>query len=82
MHDAISCQIVAFCSEPGGQERFQCSGAAVFGNGVSEIFAGRKSILKLTGRKEMAEAFVNFLKNFDTVYHFNGQQVVTIDGEH
>jgi hypothetical protein len=30
----------------------------------------------------MAEAFVNFLKNFDTVYHFNGQQVVTIDGEH
>jgi predicted double-glycine peptidase len=30
----------------------------------------------------MAEAFGQFLKDFDTVYHFNGQQVVTIDGDY
>lgn len=29
----------------------------------------------------MAEAFANFLKDFDTVYHLNGQQVVNIDGD-
>ncbi len=50
-------------------------------NAVSETFAGGTAILKLKGRKEMAEAFGDFLKNFDTVYHFNGQQVVTINGD-
>jgi ketosteroid isomerase-like protein len=50
-------------------------------NAVSETFAGGTTILKLKGRKEMAEAFGDFLKNFDTVYHFNGQQVVTINGD-
>ena len=49
-------------------------------NAVAETFAGGTTILKLKGRKEMAEAFDNFLKKFDTVYHFNGQQVVTING--
>jgi hypothetical protein len=29
----------------------------------------------------MAEAFGAFLQNFETVYHFNGQLVVTIDGD-
>jgi len=48
---------------------------------LSENFAGGTSILKLKGRKEMAEAFANFLKDFDTVYHLNGQQVVNIDGD-
>jgi len=48
---------------------------------VSETFAGGTTILKLKGRKEMAEAFGDFLKNFDTVYHFNGQQVVAINGD-
>jgi ketosteroid isomerase-like protein len=47
----------------------------------SETFAEGTSILKLKGRKEMAEAFRNFLKDFETVYHFNGQQVVTIKGD-
>ena len=39
----------------------------------------RKDVLaaKLTGRKEMEDAFGAFLKNFETVYHFNGQQTVT-----
>lgn len=48
---------------------------------LSETFAGGTSILKLKGHKEMAKAFANFLKDFDTVYHFNGQQVVNIDGD-
>lgn len=50
-------------------------------NAVSETFAGGEAILKLKGRKEMEEAFGNFLKEVETVYHFNGQQVVTINGD-
>jgi ketosteroid isomerase-like protein len=48
---------------------------------VSETLAGGATILQLKGRKEMAEAFADFLKNVDTVYHFNGQQVLTINGD-
>ncbi|RFM32561.1 nuclear transport factor 2 family protein [Chitinophaga silvisoli] len=50
-------------------------------NAISETVAGGKIILKLEGRKEMAEAFEKFLKDFDTVYHFNGQQTVRINGD-
>ncbi len=50
-------------------------------NAVSETLAGGTMILKLEGRKAMAEAFDKFLKDFETVYHFNGQQVVTIEGD-
>jgi len=48
---------------------------------LSETFSGGISILKLKGRKEMAEVFDVFLKDFETVFHFNGPQVVTIDGD-
>jgi hypothetical protein len=43
----------------------------------------RKDVLaaKLSGRKEMEDRFGAFLKNFETVYHFNGQQTVTISGD-
>lgn len=50
-------------------------------NAVSETFAGGTSVLKLKGQKEMEEAFGDFLKDFETVYHFNGQQTVTINGD-
>ena len=50
-------------------------------NAHSETFASGKSILKLQGRAAMAEAFDSFLKGFDTIYHFNGQQVVNINGD-
>ena len=50
-------------------------------NAVSEIFADGTTILRLNGRKEMEEAFSGFLKNFETVYHFNGQQVINILGD-
>lgn len=43
-------------------------------NAVSETFAGGALVLKLKGRKEMEEAFGDFLKNFDTVYHFNANK--------
>ena len=48
---------------------------------ISDTFAGGKEILKLRGRVEMERAFERFLSKFDTVYHFNGQQVVEIDGD-
>ena len=47
---------------------------------MSETFAGDIAILKLKGRKEMAEVFGSFLKDVEIVHHFNGQQVVNIDG--
>ena len=49
---------------------------------VSQTFAGNTPILKLKGRGQMEKAFASFLQNYDTIYHFNGQQVVTIEGEH
>lgn len=50
-------------------------------NALSETFSEGKSILKLKGRQEMAIAFTNFLKDFETVYHFNGQHTVNIAGD-
>lgn len=50
-------------------------------NAISETVAGGETILKLEGRKEMVQAFEKFLQDFDTVYHFNGQQTVTINGD-
>jgi hypothetical protein len=50
-------------------------------NGISETFVGDTSILKLKGRKAMEEAFGNLLKDYEMVYHFNGQQQLTIYGD-
>lgn len=50
-------------------------------NAVSETYAGGVAILKLKGREEMAEAFGNFLASIEIVNHFNGQQVVNLDGD-
>lgn len=38
-------------------------------------------VSKLSGRKEIGSAFEGFLKSFETVYHFNGQHVVSIQGD-
>lgn len=48
---------------------------------VSETLAAGTTILKLEGRKIMAEAFRKFLKDYDTVYHFNGQHFLNIAGD-
>lgn len=50
-------------------------------NAISETFSGVNEILKLKGRKEMEKAFESFLSKIETVYHFNGQQVVVIEGD-
>jgi hypothetical protein len=46
---------------------------------VESIVDG-KVVSSLKGREEIGTAFENFLKNFDTVYHFNGQHSVSISG--
>ena len=51
-------------------------------NAVSETLAAGALILKLEGREVMAEAFSKFLEGFETVYHFNGQHVVSLNGDH
>tara|TARA_R110000868_G_scaffold111773_2_gene301552 strand:+ start:3286 stop:3729 length:444 start_codon:yes stop_codon:yes gene_type:complete len=50
-------------------------------NAISETIANGTTILKLQGRKNMAEAFGKFLNEVETVYHFNGQQVITLMGD-
>lgn len=37
--------------------------------------------MKLSGRKQIGDAFGAYLKNFDTVYHMNGQQSISLDGD-
>ncbi len=75
-------ELVDHISILGDRKEFNAQVQLFSEDALSETFAGGASILKLKGRKEMAEAFGNFLKDFDTVYHFNGQQVVTINGDH
>ncbi len=47
---------------------------------ISETYADGILILKLKSHEEMKTTFTDFLKDFETVNHFNGQQVVTING--
>ena len=51
-------------------------------NSTVETYINGASVTKLQGRKEIGDAFANFLKNFDIVYHFNGQHLVSIQGDH
>jgi uncharacterized protein (TIGR02246 family) len=50
-------------------------------DGTVQTYVGGQRVADLRGRAQMGEAFGAFLQNFETVYHFNGQQVVTIDGD-
>ncbi len=74
-------ELVATVSILGDRKDFNAQMKLFSEDAVSETFADGASILKLKGRKEMAEAFSNFLKDFETVYHFNGQQVLNINGD-
>jgi hypothetical protein len=47
---------------------------------VESIINGKHGS-SFTGRKEIGEAFSSFLSLFQTVYHINGQQSVTLNGE-
>ncbi|MBP6662310.1 MAG: nuclear transport factor 2 family protein [Paludibacter sp.] len=46
-----------------------------------ESFMNGKSTGVLTGRKQIGDAFAGFLQLFDVVYHINGQQVLTLNGD-
>jgi ketosteroid isomerase-like protein len=35
----------------------------------------------LVGKKQIGDAFSSFLKNYEMVYHVNGQQTVTVNGD-
>lgn len=48
---------------------------------VVRSYRDGKLISTLQGKKQIGEGFGNFLALFDTVYHINGQQVVTVDGD-
>lgn len=46
-----------------------------------DSFRDGKLLSSLKGRKELAERFGAFLALFETVYHINGQQTVSINGD-
>jgi hypothetical protein len=48
---------------------------------VSETFVNGRVVSSLKGRKQIGETFAAFLNNFETVYHINGQQTVTLNGD-
>lgn len=48
---------------------------------VVNSYGDGKLISTLQGREQIGEGFGNFLALFETVYHINGQQVVTVDGD-
>src|SRR5688572_13028110 len=48
---------------------------------TTETYRGGALVSQLQGRAAMGAAFGAFLANFQTVYHFNGQQTVTLDGD-
>lgn len=82
LEDRVSLrQLIDTISILGDRKDFNAQVQLFAEDAVSETFAEGVSILKLKGRNEMADAFDDFLRNFDTVYHFNGQQVLTINGD-
>lgn len=50
-------------------------------NAVVETYMNGQKVASLAGRKQIGDAFAGFLKNFETVYHMNGQQTVTVNGD-
>lgn len=40
-----------------------------------------KEVFDLNGQQEIFDAFSNYLSQFSVVYHINGQQTVTINGD-
>lgn len=50
-------------------------------NATVESFRDGKSGGTLVGRKQIGDAFTNFLNLFDVIYHINGQQTLTLNGD-
>ena len=49
-------------------------------NATVETYRNGELVTSLKGRQQIGDVFGNFLKNFKTVYHFNGQHSVKISG--
>lgn len=47
---------------------------------VESVVQGQPGLI-LKGRKQIGEAFSNYLHLFETVYHLNGQQTITLKGD-
>lgn len=47
---------------------------------VKTLIDGKVAV-ELKGRKQIAEVFGNFLATQETIYHMNGQQTVTLNGD-
>lgn len=46
-----------------------------------ETYQHGQLVANLKGRQQIGDIFGAFLKNFETVYHFNGQQVLKLNGD-
>lgn len=46
---------------------------------VSETYSAGNLLLALQGREQMASAFADYLKDVETLFHMNGQHIVTIE---
>ncbi|WP_459515972.1 nuclear transport factor 2 family protein [Aquirufa regiilacus] len=51
-------------------------------DGIVESIAKGQAPTDLLGREQLKNAFSAFLANFHTVYHQNGQQTITLLGDH
>lgn len=48
---------------------------------VVQTYRGDDLVLELKGRKQIAEVFGNFLHSQEAMYHLNGQQTLTFNGD-
>lgn len=82
LSDKFSIQeLVANISIYGDNKDFKNQVRLFTENGISETISDGNVILKLEGRNVMEEAFNKFLKDYKKVYHLNGQQTITLDGD-
>ena len=65
-----------------GDKRQMKEQAALFSDAaIVELYFEGVLNSTLQGRTKIEETFTAFLKAFESAYHFNGQHVVTINGE-
>lgn len=48
---------------------------------TSDTYVNGQVVSSLKGRKQIGDTFAAFLNTFETVYHINGQQTVTLNGD-
>lgn len=73
-------ELVAKVSIYGDQKELQKQLQLFTEDAVSKTYVGNELILNLSGKAAMEKAFPEFLANFHTLFHCNGQQIVDING--